>query len=46
MADAKISWEYVSTFDYEWGVWTGQHKYIWTVWVNRAQPFEAGSLGR
>ncbi|KZV73165.1 hypothetical protein PENSPDRAFT_663197 [Peniophora sp. CONT] len=25
-------WEYARTFDYEWGVYRGRRKYLWTVW--------------
>ncbi|KZV76792.1 hypothetical protein PENSPDRAFT_343561 [Peniophora sp. CONT] len=28
-----VIWDFVSTLDYEWGVWTGRRKYLWTVWL-------------
>ncbi|VDB92383.1 unnamed protein product [Peniophora sp. CBMAI 1063] len=26
-------WDCVSTLEYEWGVWLGQRKYLWTIWL-------------
>ncbi|VDB91901.1 unnamed protein product [Peniophora sp. CBMAI 1063] len=28
-----LCWEYVLTVDYEWSVWKGKRKYLWTIWV-------------
>src|SRR5579863_6078357 len=27
------SWEFVTTLDYEWGVFRGHRQYLWTIWV-------------
>jgi len=27
------SWEFVTTLDYEWSVFRGRHRYLWTIWV-------------
>jgi hypothetical protein len=28
-----LSWEFVTTLDFEWGVIRGNHPYRWTIWV-------------
>ena len=28
------SWEYVSTIDYEWDVWTSSQRFLGTIWVS------------
>ena len=28
------SWEYVSTIDYEWNVWTSSQRFLGTIWVS------------
>jgi hypothetical protein len=27
------SWEFVTTLDYEWRVFRGRQRYLWTIWV-------------
>src|SRR5712672_1652089 len=29
----RLSWEYFTTFDYEWSVIQGRRPYRWTIWV-------------
>jgi hypothetical protein len=33
-----FSWEYVTTFDYEWSVIRGHRPYRWTIWVRGDVP--------
>jgi hypothetical protein len=32
------SWEFITTFEYEWNVIRGHHPYRWTIWVRDNGP--------
>jgi hypothetical protein len=39
-----LSWEIVTTLDYEWNVIRGRRPYRWTIWVCNHSPFSACSV--
>src|SRR5260370_28403373 len=38
-----LSWEIVTTLDYEWSVIRGRRPYRWTIWVCNHSPFSVSS---